>query len=103
MIHNQRVKHTSGYEVFSAGRFFYGYKDEKNSYKIFTEYGGDPKLNHNYIYLYITDIYNELEQKIDISNSSKRELVNKIVLGIKQMTKLTIVIVDEAGNETILT
>jgi hypothetical protein len=93
----------SGYEVFSAGRFFYGYKDDKNSYKIFTEYGGDPKLNHNYIYIYTSDIYNSSEQKTNISNSDKKELINKIILGVKQMTKFTIVTVDEAGNETILT
>ena len=93
----------SGYEVFSAGRFFYGYKDDRNSYKIFTEYGGDPKLNHNYIYIYTADIYNSSEQKTNISNSDKKELINKIILGVKQMTKFTIVTVDETGNETILT
>lgn len=101
-INNQRVKHTSGYEIFSAGRLFYGYQYGSDDYRIFTENGWNPKLNENYIYIYISDIYDRFEKKINISNEHKNGIIEKVILGVRQMTTFTIITVDETGKETVL-
>lgn len=93
-ITEQRVRHISGYEVYSAGREYIGYKDSHSSYKIFYEFGWDKLLKKGIEYIYSNSIYDENLNPVVLSDKDRESLIAKVVKAETFMTDFRIEIVD---------
>ena len=91
-ITEQRVRHISGYEVYSAGRDYIGYKDACSTYKMYYEFGWDIPFEKGIMYIYINLIYDENLNLIILSDKDRQNLIEKFVNDIKFMTYFRIVV-----------
>ncbi len=91
-ITEQRVRHISGYEVYSAGRDYIGYKDACSTYKIYYEFGWDKTFEKGIEYIYINSIYDENLNLIILSDKDRQNLIEKVVKALTFMTNFRIVV-----------
>jgi len=75
----QRVKHKSGYEVYSAGRDFIGYDEDKTTYRIRRELGWGDTCGKGVEIIYTNDIYDKNGTLATLSTLEREVLIDKIV------------------------
>lgn len=89
-VTKQRVRHIWGYEAYSAGRSYTGYKDADAKYKIYTEFGWDILCKEGVIYLYINSIYDEYLNLAILSDKDRDSLISKVINAEKFMAEFRI-------------
>lgn len=78
-INVRRVRHSSGYEVYSIGRDFIGYEDATTIYKIRRELGWLDAFNKGAEIIYINDIYDKESNTVSLTTLERNLLMEKIV------------------------
>jgi hypothetical protein len=101
-VDSQEVKHKSGYSIYSAGRFFLGYKDKDTSYKVYCEHlllGNEKK---DALCIHTSTLYSDDGNEVYLSKETKNKIMDRVISGAKLLTKFIIITTDESGNEKIL-
>lgn len=91
---SQYVIHKSGYEVYSSGRDFIGYKNGEVVYKIQRELGRDPATGQFCEIIFTSSIYDINGNVVALDKNLKNEILKQIVKAEIFMDDIKIELID---------